>query len=276
MFLYFQEKTIIMKKQLYTISLLFSAFLMLVSFSNNPPNGRTGAPGDGLCTDCHSPGNPAQDGSIEVTGFPDVIAPEMTYTLTVTVKNPNGLAELAGFQMTILDGTDQISGTMLNASDNSTVTTANNREYFEHNPAVDFPGANEVSWTVDWTAPEGPLESPVFYYAAGNVANGNSQNSGDRIVTAEGEGVISQTSSVSDHQIGIVKVFPNPASDFLHFDLGGQAIQSLQIYDASGRRVEQFEAVGDRQIDISSFTPGMYFLRAIVDGKPQMAKWIKE
>lgn len=265
-----------MKKQLYTISLLFSAFLMLVSFSNNPPNGRTGAPGDGLCTDCHSPGNPAQDGSIEVTGFPDVISPEMTYTLTVTVKNPNGLAELAGFQMTILDGTDQISGLMVNASDNSTVTAANDREYLEHNPAVDFPGGNEVSWTVDWTAPSGPLESPVFYYAAGNVANGNGENSGDRIVTTEGEGVISQTSSVSDQQIGFVKVFPNPASDFLRVDSGNQSIESLEIYDASGRRVHFTETVNGSKVDISSFTPGMYYLRTILAGKPYMAKWIKE
>ena len=30
----------------------------IMSFSTNPPIGRTGAPGDGACTDCHNPSNP--------------------------------------------------------------------------------------------------------------------------------------------------------------------------------------------------------------------------
>ena len=63
-----------------------------MSHSDNPPNGKTGAPGDGLCTDCHSLGTGTQDGSITVTGMPVTIQPSTMYVLTVTNSNPNGVA----------------------------------------------------------------------------------------------------------------------------------------------------------------------------------------
>jgi hypothetical protein len=176
----------------------FAAFLIAliwvlsIAWSGNPPNGRTGAPGDGLCSDCHSQTNPPQDGNISVD-FPLTINANQTYSLIVTVNNPNGLADLAGFQMTVLNSNDQKAGTLSNPSANSVVTPSNSREYHEHNPAQSFPGNNMVTWTVDWIAPSGPNMDAITFYAAGIVANGNGNNSGDLFATITGSGTLMAT-----------------------------------------------------------------------------------
>ena len=41
-------------------------------------------------------------------GIPANITPSTSYPLTVTVSNPNGLAERAGFQFTILNANNQM------------------------------------------------------------------------------------------------------------------------------------------------------------------------
>lgn len=181
-----------MRKTLRTpLRLLFgTAVLLAISILStgnfsNPPNGHTGAPGDGLCTDCHTGGG-SQDGSVMVTGFPATIIANQTYTLQVTVSNPNGMATFGGFQMVILNAQNQNAGTMSNPSQFSTIQTSAGRTYHEHNPAQSFPGNNMVTYSVDWTAPTG--SGVLTYYAAGNVANGNGATNGDLIVTTSGSG----------------------------------------------------------------------------------------
>lgn len=166
-----------------------SVWILTMAFSGNPPNGRTGAPGESTCAGCHGQTNPPQDGTLNVN-FPTTITANQTYALTVTVTNPNGLADRAGFQMTILNSNDQIAGAMSNPSSSSVVTPANNREYHEHNPAVDFPGDNTLTWTVDWTAPAGPDMDQITYYAASIVANGMNGNQGDLQVLSSGSGTL--------------------------------------------------------------------------------------
>jgi len=159
-------------------------------WSANPPNGRTGAPGDGLCSDCHIQTGPPQDGSVAITGFPGTIIPNQVYTLTVTVANPNGLAVRGGFQMVVLNSGDTNAGSMANGSASSTVTISGGRTYHEHNPALFFGAGTEVIYSVDWTAPSGPNAELITAYAAGNVVNGNGSNTGDLVVTTNISGTI--------------------------------------------------------------------------------------
>lgn len=264
-----------MKKQYIFFASLIVAVLLLSGSSNNPPNGRTGAPGDGLCTDCHSSGNPDQDGEIEINGLPDLISPQSTYRITVTMRNPNGLGESAGFQMTILDSSNEKAGTFSNADENAVVSSSGGREYFEHNPSVAFPGSNVVSWSADWTAPEGPLESEVTFYAAGNVSNGNGQSSGDLILTSSGTGVISETSSIEDISEMQFRVFPNPASAVLNLDLGGINIDRYSIFDARGNEILYHEGVFSTNLDIEHLHPGIYFIRLWVEDRVETIQWVK-
>ncbi|GEM_PF-3582802 len=167
--------------------------IVLIANSASPPDGHTGAPGDGLCSDCHGGSNPlGLDGEIEISGpGPNVLAGE-TYQLSVLVTNPNGIAQKAGFQIVALDENDGNVGTLSNPSANATLSTSGGRTYFKHNPSVDFPASNEVEWTVDWTAPTGMTSSFVTFYGAGNIADGNGLNTQDFIVTDELDADIEQ------------------------------------------------------------------------------------
>jgi hypothetical protein len=94
--------------RIYIVFALLLSVTLLVSYEDNPPDGESGAPGDGLCTDCHTLDGGLQDGSIVLTGFPTSIEPNTAYFLTITNSNPNGLAGIAGFQMTILNSQMQV------------------------------------------------------------------------------------------------------------------------------------------------------------------------
>ena len=176
--------------RLQLILALFVSLTLLVAHQTNPPNGKTGAPNEGLCTDCHSLNGQTQNGSISLAGIPSTIQPSTAYVLTVTVDNPNGEADLAGFQVTILNSNNQKAGTMSGASANSTITPSGGRDYWEHNPAQAFPGDNMVSWTVTWTSPAGPPNTTITGYAAGNVAKDNNNDSNDLIVTTTSAGTL--------------------------------------------------------------------------------------
>ena len=164
---------------------------MFSGFPNNPPNGVTGAPGEGLCTNCHANNNPnGFDGSISLTGLPASITPNTSYTITVTSSNPNGQAVQAGFQWVALNSSNTNSGSMTGAAANSTITPSGGRTYHEHNPAQAFGAGNSVSWTVNWTSPSaGANDETITFYGASVIGNGGGSG-GDLIATTQSSGVL--------------------------------------------------------------------------------------
>lgn len=183
---------------IYTIFfVLIIGFLFLGNSSTpdnpeNPPNGYTGAPGDnGLCTSCHTPGNPLGfDGQVIIENFPTNITPNTAYPMTIRVTNPNGLAFRGGFQAVVLDENNVDAGDLTVSGSNPTTQTSNGREYVEHNPAKNFPGSNQVTWDFTWISPSGPIGEMITMYAAGNIASGGNGNQQDLIVTATASGTI--------------------------------------------------------------------------------------
>jgi hypothetical protein len=155
-----------------------------MSYSNNPPNGKTNAPGDGYCTECHGSGNPGGfDGDITITGLPDTVLSGQTYALTITSSNPNGLAERAGFQLVVLNSSNQNFGTLSSSDPNGTVTPSGGRTYFEHDPSQLFDSNNEASWYFSWKAPAVSGSESFTIYAASNIANNNGDDTGDYIIS---------------------------------------------------------------------------------------------
>ncbi len=163
---------------------LILSTIVLLANSSNPPNGRTGAPGDSVCSTsgCHGTGMNGLDGDINISGLPGSVSPNTTYPLTVTVNNPNGMGVKAGFQWVALNSTNTNIGTMSNPSANTTITSFNGKMYHEHQPAQNFGGSNSVSYNVDWTSPAGPNNESITLYAAGVIGNGNSSRTGDFVV----------------------------------------------------------------------------------------------
>ena len=180
-----------MMSRIYLLLLCLVSMTVLVSYDDNPPDGKTGAPNEGLCTDCHSLDGGTQDGSIVVTGFPTVIEPSTAYFLTITNSNPNGVADMGGFQVTILNSNNAKAGSMSAPGMNSALQSSGGRQYWEHRPALVYPGDNMLSWTVTWTSPAGPPNTTITCYAAGNVTNNNGDNDGDLVVTSQTSGSLS-------------------------------------------------------------------------------------
>lgn len=178
---------------LVSVSLLIAISFLFFSSSNNPPNGRTGAPGEGLCSNCHSSSGGGYAGMVEISGLPADIEAGQLYPLTVTASYTNGSPDRAGFQITALDGADNAAGTLSGNGPNSTITNSGGRVYFEHSPSVSFNGNSSVSWTVDWTAPDGPDGETITFYGASVIANGGNGNQGDDVVTTNVSGTLSAT-----------------------------------------------------------------------------------
>ena len=155
------------------------------AFSAGPPAGYTGAPGEEpeACAECHVPPS-AGSGQISITA-PQTYTPGQTYPITLTHTNTDPTRLRWGFQLTVLDSSDEKAGE-LQSLDGLTQILNNqgpgsSRQYVEHTSAGTFPGQqNGATWTFNWTAPATDIGTVVFY-AAGNHANNDGNTSGDFI-----------------------------------------------------------------------------------------------
>lgn len=146
-------------------------------------SGYTGAPPDSTCGQCHTGNNSNLDGSVTIDGLPSTIITGETYTLTVTITNPNGNAVKGGFQMVALNGSNGQAGSYGSTPPFTSLRNAGGKTYFGHVNAQNFPGSNELSYSIDWTAPATTGTNPVIkFYAASVIANGADGNQNDRVV----------------------------------------------------------------------------------------------
>ena len=154
--------------------------LILIAYSSGPPNGVTGAPGEGLCSQlgCHSGGT--QDGTPSF--FHTIpVNPGDTVLFTVQLADPD--AQRWGFELTLIDSSGVTVGTfeLLDAT-RTQMSTLNNRTYVKHTSLGTFAGQTDsASWDFRWIAPSNPVD--VTVYIAYNGANGNGLPSGDAIYT---------------------------------------------------------------------------------------------
>ena len=168
-----------MTNRLQLIAFCLGALLLLLSNSSNPPNGKTGAPGENTCNQCHTGSNSALDGELTITGLPTSVDANTTYPITLTLTNPNGVASRGGFQWVAIDENNANAGDLANASTGSAFMTSSGREYHEHSGMNFFSGA-PLTWTADWTAPNLPTGTQVTFHAAGVIGNG-SGSANDRV-----------------------------------------------------------------------------------------------
>lgn len=189
-----------MGKIYYLFSILFFGVLFLNN-SSNPPNGYTGAPGDGLCSNCHTQGSSGNlSGSVDIIGLPSTITPNTDYSITLRINNttsPLTDADRGGFQLVVLDQNNTKVGTLKTPGSSSTITPSGGRDYWEHNPAVLFNGNSSITYTVVWRSP-GATGQTVTMYAASIMAdkNGNT-NDNDLLLTSQASGTLPQAPNVT-------------------------------------------------------------------------------
>ena len=156
---------------------------LLFSYANNPPNGRTGAPGEGTCGDCHSSYTlNSGSGSVYLTGVPNEYNPGETYAITVHVSHPS--MTRWGFELAAKND-DGMQGGEILVTQSSLTTSSNWNDitYIKQRNQGTFAGQNNgADWTFDWQAPQQD-DGVISFYVAGNTANFSNNTAGDYIYT---------------------------------------------------------------------------------------------
>ena len=145
---------------LHISTLLIGCWFLLTNHRdpNNPPVARTGAPGETTCgaSGCHTGG--AFTGTVAITGIPDTVTANQSYTVTLTNTSN---AVRAGFQLTCLDGANAYSGTLTNGTGTSIGTSnSTGRKYIRQSSpktisvilkgvsSANEPDETSVNWVV--------------------------------------------------------------------------------------------------------------------------------
>lgn len=144
----------------------------------------TGAPGESTCLSCHS-GTALNGGG----GSLRLSAASTTYTPGVKQRIQVQISDSAqrrwGFEATArLDSARTTrAGDIASVDSNTRVMTNAGLQFITHTLAGTRNGTTGgVTFEFDWTPPATDV-GPVIFYAAGNAANGNNADSGDRIYT---------------------------------------------------------------------------------------------
>ncbi|MGV3631469.1 MAG: choice-of-anchor V domain-containing protein [Bacteroidota bacterium] len=238
------------------------------------PAGKTGAPGENSCTECHS-------GSVQSgTNFNNVMlfdednilvteyTPGSTYNVLVTV---NSTAAKKGFEATArVSSNNTTAGTMASVAGSTQIRTGSGSKKFATH--INSSTGAQSGWAFTWTAPATDVGNVIFYVAT-NVTNNNESSSGDVIRT-------SQHAYSAVDNAGIKEAAKAPFSAVFH--AGKQAIQlsleakqgsvySLNIVDMTGKSVlfKRFSGLeGDSKEEIflpESVKEGMYVLHFFED-----------
>ncbi len=160
------------------------------AFSTGPDPGRTGAPGELTCAtaECHGTARNMGPGQLSIVA-PPRYEPGRTYQIIVRHSTNDLTRARWGFQITALTDSNARAGGWQNLNDQTRIVEDNlpafRRQYAEHSDGGTFRGqTGGASWTVNWTAPSTDV-GPITFYAAGNQADNNGNNSGDQIYTTQ-------------------------------------------------------------------------------------------
>lgn len=244
-------------------------------YASGAPAGRTGAPGEATCTSCHS--GAVQSGATEnivsitengnaVTGY----TVGQTYQIEVSTASA---VPKRGFQMTVLNGSNQMAGSFATINGGvSVVTGAASKKYVNQTGQ----GSNTASfptWTFEWTAPATDM-GPVTFYLATNKTNSNGSDSGDQIFTSQHAlgstaSVEELESSVKDFQAGF-STGNNTVYLQYYSSLTGES--TVNIVDLSGKSILTSQllatqiGINKQSVRLPDYVrPGMYFVHFFVD-----------
>ncbi|MBI4892164.1 MAG: hypothetical protein HY821_16170 [Acidobacteria bacterium] len=165
--------------------LLFSASVWARSAGADPAV--TGAPGDGVCTDCHTSTANAGPGKLQISLVNATTwTPGTPVTLRITLSDPT--AQRWGFEITARSAatpSEPLGTLAVTDTANTQLKTAGSLQFITHRTPGTRPGTSgSSSWEVQWTPPSDASAGAVTFYAAGNAANNNGvDDSGDKIYT---------------------------------------------------------------------------------------------
>jgi hypothetical protein len=169
--------------KLFICIFIFALCGVAAAFSGGPVPGRTGAPDEPTCVDCHDSFELNRgSGRVDILGLPKIYTPGQRISIQVSVRQQR--QKRWGFQITALDAAKRAVGQFsISDSSKTQIIMGDARSYVEHNlQGSQSTASDSMQWTFDWIAPETDA-GPVTFYAAGNAANGDGSPLGDFIYT---------------------------------------------------------------------------------------------
>jgi hypothetical protein len=73
-----------------------------------------------------------------------------------------------------------------------------------------------------------------------------------------------------------VKVYPNPANDFINIESNDTEISEVALYDILGKQLLSQNELANNRLDISNLTKGVYFMKISANGNSITKKIIKK
>jgi hypothetical protein len=242
------------------------------------PGGRTGAPGDGVCTQCHSGTVQSGSGFNNVTllnaGTP-VTEYETSTTYEVQVSMATNNAK-NGFEIVALNPNNTVAGTwtITDATHTKTITSGG-KSRVTHKLA----GTSLTSWTFNWTSPATNVGTVTFYLAT-NQTNSSSSDDGDVIRTSQhtfgSQAGVKENSAKVETQIGY-QASTNSLNIHLNSKVDGSVF--VNLVDMNGKSVFT-ENVGNVSAGESALSvrlnnelnSGIYMVNVSVDNNMTMKR----
>ena len=263
-----------MRLNLFRISLLLLASWQLLTASlrdpNNPPAARTGAPGETTCaaSGCHSGGS--YTGTVSISGIPDTIKPNTTYTITLTNASN---ATRAGFELTCLDNSGNAKCGILTNGTGTSIGNSGGRQYIRQSTPKNL-SSGTTSWTFTWTSPATIPGNAATFYFVSLAANGNGKESGDNVLKASK--VVALPPLVATHEspyASWVKLYPSITTDEVHIDLLRAASGHLALFNMQGQIVLQQAINATNTLEVGALSKGAYVAYIQFDGKTVVKKF---
>ena len=174
------------------LSLIAVVFISGTMDKEGSPGEKSGSLLDGImCARCHpSSVTPVEwiSSNISVTGY----MPGQIYTIAINATDAT--ATKIGFEVTAENASEKQGVITINDKVNTQLT--NNNEADTHQETGTTPTDGKISWNFNWTALVTD-KGDVTFYRAFNAANGNGNNTGERIFTSSLKVSENKTSKVS-------------------------------------------------------------------------------
>ncbi len=194
--------------------------------------GKTGAPGENNCTQCHSGTVLAANATNGLTTLANSYQVGQTYSFAIASTNANN-----GFQMTILDNVGNKAGSFVAGAANTAIQSNGGKEYINHSTKTQ-------AWAIQWTAPASDMGPLTVYYSL-NTTNNDGGTSGDEVFIGTHSIASDVTNGLTNHQIQDEKVnmFFNANTTELNvkYSLKEKSNIMVQIVDLSGKIIEEVE-----------------------------------
>jgi hypothetical protein len=226
------------------------------------------------CASCHA-GKPT--GATPVTGGISLgkkdsnrYANGITYDITLSIDTMN---KRHGFQFIALNDKMESIGTL---SENSSALNIEDDAIYavKHLSHSNIANTNDSFISFQWTAPA-TYKGNVRFHAIGVAGDGNRDNTNDKVYYSTFDLTYDASVGLGEALDEFVKIFPNPAADYIQINSGKDDYQQYTILDIQGNVVAMGRIEAKSQnIPVRKLGTGVYFIELLGNGQKSFGRFL--